>query len=599
MKKIVETNKIFFPHYIAAIIIIILGFLAYHNSLKNVFLFDDKQLIIDNFLIKDFSHIKDIFTTQLFHASGENSNFYRPIQSLFLMVNYKIWGLKPFGYHLSNILIHIFNAVIIYFLILSISKKQTIALTTSFLFCVHTVLSGAVNYIAASSDLLSALFFLLALLAYVVYRTKRHSLILLVSSSLFFIFALLSKEAAIILPLILLLYIHSFCEKRDKYKNNIWVYFIIAAIYILLRLTVLNFKEGGMADTSTGYFPLHIRLFTMAKVLMIYIRLLIFPIGLHMEWSITPATSFVQDEVFLSAVALLIIGIFIRVLFSTSRLKFFAIMWFFIALIPYANIYPIAYFLGQDYLYIPSVGIFMLVAIYLFESVKKSVFYKCVGIGMLSLAMIFYSILTIKRAEIWADPVKLYTEVLRYSPDNVKARINLGAVLEKKGLHAEAIDLYKEAAKIDPNRTRTITNLVSLYYNKGMYNEALEELKKAVAINPKDFVSYNDIGLCYKKKGDIEKALEAYKKALTINPNYPITYNNIGNIQRELSQIDGAIISYKKAIDLNPDNAIFYGNLAMAYKDKKMFEEARKYFEKVLELEPYNKEALGGLNSIK
>jgi len=348
---------------------------------------------------------------------------------------------------------------------------------------------------------------------------------------------------------------------------------------------VLNFSQGRLLETTTAPIPLYNRLLTTSKVIMIYFRLLLLPIGLHMEWNIEPARSLIQDEVFLSVGALIIVGIFAYFFSRTSKLKFFMISWFFITLLPYFNIFPLAYFMGEAWLYLPSAGFFALFAMYLYEIARRSKLWSYTVIGIVVSAILFYSILTIRRAGVWADPINLYAEVLKYSPNNTKARINLAAILQRKGLDSEAISKYTEATSLNPEETTGYINLAVLYFEKKMYDEALEELKKVVALTPKDYVRYNDIGVCYRKKGDSKKAMEAYERALEINPEYSITYNNIGNVYRDLKQYDAAISSYKKAIELEPDKAVFYRNLGTVYKAKGMLEQASVAFEKASELQ--------------
>ncbi|MFA5389323.1 MAG: tetratricopeptide repeat protein [Candidatus Omnitrophota bacterium] len=560
------------PHYLILIFISVIGMAAYYRSLlKGIFLFDDNALIADNPLIKNFSYLKDIFVTHLFQGSGTHSNFYRPVQSLSFMLDYHFWQLNPFGYHFMNILIHILTAMAVYFIFYVLSRKQDIAVITSSLFCVHTVLSWPVNYIASRADLLSAFFMLSAVLSYVLYKKTqpaRYNSLLFLSSLIFFIMALLSKEISIILPFVLILYLSCFPEQNKKLKerhpNLIWVFIFVTTLYALLRVTVLDFSKEKLLETTTGMIPMHIRLLTAAKALMIYLKLLVMPTGLHMEWNIEPAVSFVESEVFLSVIGLAVIAGFVYFLFRTSKLKFFAIGWFFITLMPYSNIYPLPYFMGEGWLYIPSIGFFALAAIYLSELRRRSKAWFWTVNLLLVFLLIFYGILTAKRADVWADPVKLYTEILKYSPNNTKARINLGVLLAKSGN--------------DP---------------------ALEEFRKTVKLDPNDYVAHNNMGIIYKKKGDIAKAMEEYRKALELNPRYPLAYNNIGNIHLESGQYGLAIDFYKKAIDIDPYNANFYNNLGKAYREKKMLKEAREAFEKALKLDPNNKETIAGLDTLK
>jgi tetratricopeptide (TPR) repeat protein len=377
------------------------------------------------------------------------------------------------------------------------------------------------------------------------------------------------------------------------------------AIYVLLRSTVLNFTEGKFLETTTGQLPLYLRLLTTSKVFMIYLRLLFLPLGLHMEWDIEPARSFFQDEVFLSVIGLFVIGVFTYLLSHRSRLKFFAISWFFIMLFPYSNVIPLNYFMGEGWLYLPSIGFFTLGAVYLSELARRSRVCSFMVIFIVVSLVVFYGILTFRRADLWADPIKLYTEVLRYSPNNTKARINLGVLLAEAGSYEEAEKRYKEAAKLLPDDASVHSNLATIYAKKAnmyadkkMYDLSLEQFEKAITLNPEDYVAYNNIGIIYKQKGNIRKAMESYTKALEINPNYPLTYNNIGNIYLETAQYEAAIRFYKKAINLDPNKAAFYANLGKAYRNNGMTQKAKETFQKALQLDPAHKDAADGLGSL-
>lgn len=466
-------------------------------------------------------------------------------------------------------------------------------------------MSGVVSYIPARDNLLATLFFLASVILYILYKEayfKKYNLLLYLGSFLAFLLALLSREVSFVIPFVILLYLYCFDGKNKAPQKSqpslLWLFFIALAIYAYLRSTVLNFAGERLLETTTGQVPLYLRLLTTSKVLMIYLRLLLFPTGLHMEWNIKPATSFMQDEAFLSVVGLCIIAVFTYVLSRTSKLKFFAIGWFLITLVPYSNIFPLAYFMGEGWLYIPSVGFFALAAIYLSELMKRSKLWSITVIRVVIFTVACYGFLTLRRADVWADPVKLYTEILKYSPDSSKARINLGVVLAESGSHEKAMERYQEAAKLAPTDSGIRANIGVVYADKNKYDAALEEFKKAVELNPEDYVAHMNIGIVYKKQGDFKKALEEYQKAISLNPNYPLAYNNIGNTYLETGQYDEAIGFYKKAIGIDPNNAPFYSNLGKAYKNKEMPIKARESFEKALQLDPNHRDAVEGLESL-
>ncbi len=593
------------PHYIFILPIVIIGFLVYYKSLFGSFVFDDKALIVDNPFIKNFGYLKDIFTTHLFKGSGVYSNFYRPIQSLSLMIDYHFWGMNPLGYHLTNVFLHIFNSLLVYSLVSTLTNKKEIGFTAGIIFSVHTVLSGPVNYIPARDNLLGTFFFLVSFVLYIRYfnAKNRFGVLFLLGAFFSFLVSLLSREANFMVPILFLFYLYCFSgNKRNTEKRKptlIWLFFIVLGIYSCLRFTLLDFTEGKLLETTTGMIPLHLRLFTTSKVLMIYLRLLLLPIGLHMEWNIAPAMSFVQDEVFLSLVGVAIIAIFAFYLFRASRLKFFFFGWFFILLFPYSNVFPLNYFMGEGWLYTPSIGLFALAAVYLYELSLKSKIWRCAVIFLVSSMVLFYGFLTFRRADVWADPIKLYTEVLRYSPNNTKARINLGVILAQAGDYDTALAKYKEAAELLPDDAGVHASLGSVYAGKKMYDVAFEEFKQAIELNPKDYVVYNNLGILYKQKGNIRKAMEHYSKALEINPSYPLTYNNIANIYLETNQYDAAIRFYKKAITIDPNKAAFYANLGKAYKGKGMMNKAEEAFSQAVRLDPNHEEAAAMLRGLR
>src|SRR3989338_6713361 len=180
-------------HLKAILLILVLSVITYFNAFANRFVWDDRALIIENELIRDWKHIPQIFTNELYRTSAPVS-FYRPIQTLSCLFDYSIWHLNPYGYHFTNLFIHIVNGILVYFLVLlsllDNNKQYPIALFTALLFIVHPVHVQAVTYISGRADLLACLFLLIAFILFM----KGETFLSRIVSSLSFIFALLSKE---------------------------------------------------------------------------------------------------------------------------------------------------------------------------------------------------------------------------------------------------------------------------------------------------------------------------------------------------------------------------------------------------------------------
>lgn len=234
-------------------IILTLSLALYANTLQNGFVYDDKDTILDNVLIKDMSNLPKLFTNEYFALSKEFS--YRPVVTLTYFIDYRLFRLNSWGYHLTNILLHSLNCVILYILISFIfnervkSQKFNFPFLITFIFISHPILSEAVNAISYREDLLVFFFYILTLNIYLFIDLKRESgLLTLVAayllSCLTYSFALFSKEMAVTLPLIIFCY--KWFYKGNKRESSILFdrcnagYIVITLLYGYIRFFYFN-----------------------------------------------------------------------------------------------------------------------------------------------------------------------------------------------------------------------------------------------------------------------------------------------------------------------------------------------------------------------
>jgi hypothetical protein len=506
--------------YRIILLILLLGIVLYANMFRNSFLWDDELLIIRNEYIKDWSHLQEIFKINLFHSVSKKGNYYRPLQSLSLLFDYSLWRLNPFGYHLTNLLLHIFNAIIIYFLIGIISKSRKISLLTSLLFLVHPIQTQAVTYISGRADPLATLFFLLAFYFYIRSITLKE-LTPYLGSLLFFLLALLSKEIALIFPLVLLLYDRSFPKSAQSKtclptsKIRYLPFLAISGIYLSVRFFLLGslLKPAITAKTS-----LYLRLLTMPRVIVSYLGLLFLPLNLHMERRPPLASSLSEPGVAISLILLILIGIFTLRMHKRSKVVFFSLAWFFLNLVPVSNILPLNAMMAEHWLYLPSLGFFLLASIgitKILETKKK----KLIVVLVVSI-LAFYSFLTIRRNRDWKDGLTLYQNTLRYSPDSGKAHNNLGFIYFKEGKYNRAKEEFERAVESEPDLAIAYHNLGNVYVRKGEYNRAIEEYKKAIELNPDSTKPHYGLGVVYREKGELAEAIKEWKRTLEIMQDY-------------------------------------------------------------------------------
>lgn len=601
---------------ISIALIIILGFSVYANSLDAKFSWDDEALVKNNIYIRNWSRLPNIFTENIGAGAGEIQNFYRPLQMITYMFDYSLWKSNVRGYHLTNIFLHLLAALSIYCLINILYDNRFLSLLAGLFFVVHPVHTEAVTYISGRADSLSLLFMLLSLIFYVKYLHKNSAifyLLVLVS----YISALLSRENALIFPILLLLYHYTF-KKRLSAKAFLPI-LSLTFFYIILRFTVLKDISPYTPVTS----DLFQRLPGFFVAITNYMRLLILPVNLHMEYG-NMLFNFANPKATIGMIIFFSLLVYIfKIRNSTNkRVIFFSICWFILTLLPHSNLYPINAYMAEHWLYVPSVGFFLILA-NLFNYIYTVKKFKIFSIGLIISLLIFYSYLTIKQNSYWKDSLTLYERTLIYAPDSPRLHSNLSAEYHRLGRYDEAIKSYKNIIENNPNYSemyKVYNNLgvayhaigrreeaiavykkaigfrpdyPNLYYNLGMvysdiskYEEAIASYKKGIEIKPDsaDADMYNKLGIAYSVSGKYDEAISSFKKAIELDPRYIDPYDNLGKLYCSMNNYKEAIDLYKKLQNIHPDYADVYNNLAVAYYYEKQYDLAIEYCDKALGL---------------
>lgn len=495
------------------LLIMTFGIIAYAGSFSNEFLYDDEHYIQSNPYIRDFSHLKDIFTKNVGAGVYRRDNFYRPIQLLAYSIVCHIFGLKVFGYHLLNFLLHLSNAFLIYFFTFNLFKRRDISFISSLLFVVHPIHTEAVTYMTGTADLLMMFFGLFTLIFYL--KTDKNVLYYFLSL-ICFVAALMSKETIVALPFLIIIVDLYRRESNIRKLSKYTPYFILMCCYILVRLTIFNFtKSFNLFEVKNIYTEnLHYRIFTFFASLVEYYKLLLLPIGLKYDRKMVVFTSLFTPQVLFSFILFLVFLYFAYRHFKNNRVIFLGFMWFFISLVPVSGIIPINGFTMEHWLYFPSIGFFIVIS-YLIVKFNKNInspFYKTKRLSvkfyipLLLVIIIIFSYLTIQRNKDWKDPITFYNKILEHNPNVARVRNNLGMAYSDKGLFDEAEKQYKMAISLEDRYAETHHNLALLYLKKGMIEEGVSELKKAIAINDNFIYSHLILRQVDEKLGMAEDA---------------------------------------------------------------------------------------------
>ncbi len=486
-------------------LIVILGLAVYANSLEGKFLWDDEALIEKNARIRDWSNIPKIFSETIGAGTKVNFSSYRPIQIFTYMIDYSLWRLNPKGYHITNTLLHILAALSLFWLISIIFKDNLLSMFTSILFVVHPIHTEAVTYISGRADCLAA-FFMLLCFAFYIKQLNSKSLITYILMLLSYILALLSRENSLILPALLLLYHYAF-NKKLNVKNFTSILGILFA-YILLRATIF------IPSTNTHSFTFSQRLPGFFAAITNYLKLLILPFNLHMEYGLK-LFSFQNPKVILGIILLFSLLIFAFKKKTKNNMLFFSMFWFFIALLPSSNLYPINAYMAEHWLYIPSIGFFLIFAkvlTYLYRTKDL----KIPAIIFIISLIAFYSFLTIEQNNYWKEPLAFYERTLKCAPDAARPYYNLGKTYVDMGRKKEAIPLFERAIEIDPNYVGAYNNLAVGYYEEGKKQKALPLLKKALEINPNYAEAHSNLAIVYYYKNEHNLAIKHCDKAIEL-----------------------------------------------------------------------------------
>jgi tetratricopeptide (TPR) repeat protein len=562
---------------LSLVLIAALGFGIYANSLDGEFLWDDTHLVKKNIYVKDLSHIKDIFTKHVGAGARRPYHFYRPLQTLTYAVDHYLWKSSVIGYHVTNVLLHVLTALCVYWLASILFRDRVLALFAALFFVAHPLHTEAISYISGRPDPLASFFLLLSFIFYVkdLDENKNSFFVLGVVS---YALALLSREASLILPALLLLY-HAAFRKKIKLKSLLsWTG--LACAYIALRIFVLRSilpQDVGNAtalDRMPGSFV----------AITNYMRLLFLPINLHMGYG---------RKLFFWNELKTILGVVILISLLTlafkkrrgSELIFFSICWFFIALFPYCNIaFPINAYMAEHWLYLPSIGFFLLAAKAL------SVLYKKKGLKYLTIATVagllsFYSFLTFKQNTYWRDPYLFYTKTLEYVKDSAEVYNNLGVIYGERRDYDKAIGLFKQSSEIDPDYGDPHFNLGKAYNETGRKEEAIAHYHKAIEVFPEVVTAetYYNLGSIYLQLGRPKEAIEVFNKSLEFDPRHIYAHINIGLAHHNMGDNDEAVKFLNKAVELAPEDPYAYVNLAAIYFKTGSYQAAIQYADKAKE----------------
>ncbi len=553
-----------------------LSLACYANTLGNGFVFDDSAYLASE-------AVRTLALGELFGTSWMGLALYRPITLLSLGCDFQLFGEVPWGYHLTNVLLHTVNSLLLYALARDLLGEDRAALWAALLYASHPLQTEVVAWISARGDLLASLLSLSALLAH---RRRR------VLAYLLYAGACLAKETALVLPVALFL-----ADSREgiaAWSKRHWGYGVALLGVLGLRWLALADAPVGpvstnfLADLSPGQ-----RLGTAVAILPRYVLLIVAPLHLSADYSYAsiPPVESPWDLWFIAGLAC-VAALIALPWVARSRLLVFVSAFFGACLLPVANLLFLAPSgMAERYLHLALIPVALT-----WGWVGQCWLRKSPGprrlIGVVALGVVVLcGGRTIVRNLDWHSDARLFAAVLARYPDNARAHDNLAFAYYQRGQYARAFHHYQRAVAIQPTRLRAHFNLGMLHSAARHYEEAIASFKTALALNSTHVETHFNLGLTYQKVGRYEEAIKHYGTVLSLAPHHLKAHYNLGRAYERVGRTEDAIRQYTALVALDSEAVKAYYRLGALYRRQQRLAEMAAAWTTLLRLDPAHREA--------
>lgn len=533
-------------------LLFLLAVSLYWPSLFNGFVWDDINLIVNNSFLQGAKDVTSL-------TSSDNVLRMRPLYSLSLYLDYHIWGLRPFGYHFENIVLHGLNTVLLYLLLSRLFSKK-LSIVASLIFAVHAVNSEAVDWILNRSGLLSTLFSLISLNLYFSARKTGYRIQFYLASLVFYIFAILTKEAAVILPGIILGYEALFSTDKKLWRK---IFYTALPLFFILLLYFWWWSHGAILNVFRvarywGGSPYNTFLLMM-KAVADYLRLLVFPLDLQ-AWYIADKNVSVMNPHVLAGMILLVVLIFAVFRYRKKNpIISFSIGWFIVGLLPVSNIIPITgSMMAERWLYFPMIGFCIAAGAgfeYLYD--KKLALnnkFRTIIVVVFCLFLSLHSVRTYERHKHWLDTETMFKDLLVVNPYWAPGHNVLAVVYQHEGRYKKGLVEVLKAIELDPDYSLSYETLGSLLVDANRLAEAEVVFRKFYELKPTAQTGHVNFSIALMHQGKFTEAKEALETALKINPNDMQVHINFGYLHYIMDDFDRAEAAVNKVLGVSPDN---------------------------------------------
>ncbi len=521
------------------------------------FVWDDYVLLVYNPLIREpgFSGLWKNLGKPLYMGYGDFFSYFRPLQSLSYWLDYRLWQLNPFGYHLENILLHGLNTLLVFALMEQLTHHKHASLLAAGIYAAHPIHVGTVAYIAGRADLLVIAFFL----GMVLYFQRRRDDL----ASVCFAFALGAKELALMgLPLLIvwnrLLTPHTFHWKRFT------PFLCLIGVYLLIRTLVL---KSPIAPGTFWLVNFQNLAWGLPWITATQCRILLFP--KPSQWWYTLPTTFGEtDPLWFQA-----LGVFILQIASCSAVWRLVprmrppLTWLVLASLAAVPVYaPANTSVSEHWLILPLIGLCGLMGL-TFTPQKEHRWHRRLRWTALALMALTLGSTVRQSLPIWSNNRSVFSHLIKQSPNSALLYANYSDTLRHEKDIASAIEIAAKAVELDPSLGAGWVQLGWAFLQQQNWDQSQWAAERAISLNgPFKAGGYYILGSAKTGQGQFDQAEEAFRQSTQLDPNNWNSWISLGNLYARQGRWADAAQAFKSALNLRPDSPRLYQRLAIVYE---------------------------------
>ncbi|MEN3331056.1 MAG: protein O-mannosyl-transferase [Blastocatellia bacterium] len=589
--------------YIAVAVLAVVVFACFANSLGNDFVFDDKAVILDNRLLRSLANLPRLLTSS-----------YRPLRDMSHALDFALWGENPAGFHLTNILIHLANSVLVFTLIRRLAGDFQVALIAALVFAVHPIQTDAVTYISGRRDILFSLFYLASFHCYLSYKASnsRRYFVLFIGC---WALSLMAKEMAVSLPAFI--FIWNFCDAwgeqtggwlrrlwgalRAAFRRDRWLYVALMAAVLAYAWYMIFIKRGSvLARDGFKYWggSFYTNLLLILRVQAWDLKQLVWPTPIVQYKGAFDVTTTALDWrvlVSLATVAATLAGGLLAL--NRYRLMAFAVLSYFVMLLPVSQIIPHHELLADHYLYLPILSFGLLVGLIIQQLAARGSQARKIAYAATATALVAMALMTVLRNRVWKDDLSLWQANYQEVPNSIRSASSLAKAYASNN-PGRSEELYKRCVEIDPAYWQAYYSLALLGRSREKAHEVEALIRNGLTLSDAQIAASGvqepslwrsqmtgALALTKFNQGDADSAEQLCREAIRINPLNPQPYTLLANYYREREPAR-AIATLEQLVAAYPGHREPLEQVAALLIEDQRYDEAIGYLEQLLNLAP-------------